>query len=178
MKTFGLILLTIACLYMAGLNLWLLFKDWFNERYQKKDETKDTLQKPRMQKDEIPDIIGKSKTNLRTLQAEVEKQENKPFLEIELEKESIPLSTLLPDQTDIEMQGGQSITTDEFSLMAKSLSGQRISSDDEILVNEVLQKAKGTDLFAQFVKQVKGAEGIANAILKDSATNLDKYLRE
>lgn len=35
-KTVGIIALAVACLLLAILNLWNLFKDWFKEHYRKK----------------------------------------------------------------------------------------------------------------------------------------------
>jgi hypothetical protein len=58
------ILLAMACLFMACLNLWNIFKDWFDQKYQSKNRDKDK-QFPTKGKEPIPDIIGKSKFQLK-----------------------------------------------------------------------------------------------------------------
>jgi len=62
-----MILLAIACLFMAGLNLWILFKDWFDKKYQKRTDTKQNNNNNNNvnENKNLPSIIGKSKYNLR-----------------------------------------------------------------------------------------------------------------
>lgn len=106
------ILLAMACFFMACLNLWNIFKDWFDEKYQSRKEDNDK-KKSYPTKELIPDIIGKSNFKLsderKPKQEESLKQddplkqeiaelkelvlqqskmieENKPFMSIPLEK--------------------------------------------------------------------------------------------
>ncbi|NDV47449.1 hypothetical protein D0T49_10365 [Paludibacter sp. 221] len=106
------ILLATVCFLMACLNLWNIFKDWFDKKYQsRKEHSKKGI--PR--KDPIPDIVGKSKFKLKeksiskqtepepirpedplkkeiaelkelVLQQSKMIEENKPFMSIPLEK--------------------------------------------------------------------------------------------
>lgn len=194
METIEKILLVIACLFMAGLNLWLEFKGWFSKRYQRKDKTGDKKQEPRLQNEGIPDIMGKSKFNLREvqIQADREKREREqkqepaqtpaaqpnPVIHSErLEQENlseskpaeseedISLPVAIQDRIDVELQGSQSITMDEFELLTKTLEGKSISQNEESHVPEILQKVQGTNLYEQFIGQVNGAEKIDSNIL-------------
>ncbi|MFR9165097.1 MAG: hypothetical protein ACLVKO_02285 [Dysgonomonas sp.] len=222
-ETIGKIILIIACLFMAGLNLWLEFKGWFSKRYQRKDKTGDKKQEPRLQNDRTPDIVGKSKFNLHEVQVQADrekreqeqeqkqKQEPAPTLAEQpnpvihsehLEQESLPdnksaeseedisLPVAIQDRIDVELQGSQSITMDEFELLAKTLEGKPISQNEEKHVPEILQKVQGTNLYEQFIGQVNGAEKIASNILALAETdseannsnssnpgNLSKFIR-
>lgn len=113
------ILLATACFFMACLNLWNIFKDWFDNKYQSRQKDKDSKERSPT-KEPIPDIIGKTKFKLKeesiSKQAEPEPiepenplkkeiaelkelvlqqskmiEENKPFM-------SIPLDTLVSDE--------------------------------------------------------------------------------
>ncbi|KAA6321655.1 hypothetical protein EZS27_028721 [termite gut metagenome] len=42
MEKFGAFILVVACLFMACLNLWNLFKEWFDSKYQPGNENKDS----------------------------------------------------------------------------------------------------------------------------------------
>lgn len=219
METIGKIILIIACLFMAGLNLWLEFKDWFSKRYQRKDETGDKKQEPKLQNDRTPDIVGKSKFNLHEVQVQAAKEKREreqkqepaptpaeqpnPVIHSEqLEQESLPdsepaeseedisLSVAIQDRIDVELQGSQSITMDEFEMLAKTLEGKPISQNEEKHVPEILQKVQGTNLYEQFIGQVNGAEKIASNILalaeidseennshSSNTGNLSKFIR-
>lgn len=219
METIGKIILIIACLFMAGLNLWLEFKDWFSKRYQRKDETGDKKQEPKLQNDRTPDIVGKSKFNLHEVQVQAAKEKREreqkqepaptpaeqpnPVIHSEqLEQESLPdsepaeseedisLPVAIQDRIDVELQGSQSITIDEFELLAKTLEGKPISQNEEKHVPEILQKVQGTNLYEQFIGQVNGAEKIASNILalaeidseennshSSNTGNLSKFIR-
>jgi hypothetical protein len=110
------ILLATACFFMACLNLWNLFKDWFDKKYQPKNRNKD-IPPPAKGKEPIPDIIGKTKFKLKegspqkqeepmkqedpikkeiaelkelVLQQSKMMEENKPFMSIPLEKVTLP----------------------------------------------------------------------------------------
>lgn len=170
-ETIGKIILVIACLFMAGLNLWNEFSDWFNKKYQKRSDNNQPSKSitKEKQKGIVPNIIGESKFRLRT-----KEEENIPFHSIELEKEQInPEDELVPldivsNQNTIHDQG---ITVDEFEILANTLQGKIIPRDIESQVKETLQKMKGTNLLEQFTSRVKGAEGIANKILASFDNN-------
>lgn len=107
------ILLATACFFMACLNLWNIFKDWFDNKYQAKNKDNDR-QSSAKGKEPIPDIIGKSKFQLKeeslpkqekqedpikkeiaelkelVLQQSKMIEENKPFMSIPLEKITLP----------------------------------------------------------------------------------------
>lgn len=174
-ETIGKIILVIACLFMAGLNLWNEFSDWFNKKYQKRSDNNQPAKSitKEKQKGIVPNIIGESKFRLRTIE-----EENIPFHSIELEKELpekgqinpedelVPLD-IVSNQNTIHDQG---VTIDEFEMLANTLQG-KITRNTEPQVKEVLQKMKGTNLLEQFTKQVKGAGGIANKILASFDNN-------
>lgn len=177
-ETIGKILLIIACLYLAGLNLWLEFKAWFNGKYQKREDSQITSEKkvPRVGKSKtVASIIGESKFKLPSKIAEEEN--NKPFHSepirkkdelVEPKEEFIPLQTQKNNPIDVELQSNQSMSVDEFEMMAKSLSGQLVSANEQKQIKNTVEKIKGTQLFEQFLKQVKGAEEIANKIMQGS----------
>lgn len=127
MEKIKAILLATACFFMACLNLWNIFKDWFDEKYQSRKEDKEN--KERFSKEPIPDIIGKSKFQLKerciskqtepelikpddplkkelaelkelVLQQSKMIEENKPFMSIPLEKKEP--SDIDPDTIDDE----------------------------------------------------------------------------
>lgn len=194
-ETGGKIILIIACLFMAELNLWLEFKSWFEKKYQRKDKTdnKPQIPKSKLQNDEVPDIVGKSNLNLHEVQVQAKRkkqlqeqgqqsdvakeQPNQVIHSEQLEQESLPdnqpvnseedilLPIAIQDKINVELQGSQSITMDEFELLAKTLEGKSISQNEESHVPEILQKVQGTNLYEQFIGQVNGAEKIASNIL-------------
>lgn len=181
MEKYKMALLAVACLFMAGLNLWHEFKDWFNKNYQKR---KDNEQAGKVQsnekgkdKDVPPSVIGKSKTVLTfsTANKRQEKEEEKPFhsidLEIDLEKEVIPLDVSLGRDNEYN----QAVSVDEFNLLADTLKGQPISKENEPQIKETLQKVQGTDLFEQLVSQVKGAKDITSGILGGTDNEIPNY---
>lgn len=219
-EKFGLGLLVIVCLYMAGLNLWLLFKEWFNERYARKktnniehDPNKRVAKVGMSKTTDVPSIIGKSKFNLekeeqkrnrlevevKTLKGELEEiKKNQPIYSIPLEKENKvnnqPISSedeiirhSIYDKTDAELASKQSFTMDEFELMTKSLSGKTVTKQEAQQVAYIIPKMKGTDMYQQFIGQVKGAENRAMEILRMSEDdefdnqsgmgNLSKFIR-
>lgn len=192
-ETIGKIILVIACLFMAGLNLWNEFSDWFNKKYQKRSDNNQPTKSitKEKQKGIVPNIIGESKFRLRTIE-----EENIPFHSIELEKdlpekeqinpedELVPLD-IVSNQNTIHDQG---VTIDEFEMLANTLQRKIIPRDIESQVKETLQKMKGTNLLEQFTSRVKGAEGIANKILgsfdnnekniNNTGFDFSKYIRK
>lgn len=131
------ILLVTACFFMACLNLWNIFKDWFDKKYQSRQKDRDSKEHSPT-KEPIPDIIGRSKFKLKeeniSKQAEPEPielenplkkeiaelkelvlqqskmiEENKPFM-------SIPLETLvLDEEIDYEEESLPVLTEKERS---------------------------------------------------------------
>lgn len=90
------ILLATACFFMACLNLWNLFKDWFDKKYKPRKGDAEEIQ-PSPQKEQMPDIIGKSKFKLsderKPKQEEPLKQDNP------LKKEIVELKELILQQS-------------------------------------------------------------------------------
>lgn len=174
-EKYGLILLLFACLFMAGLNLWLIFKEWFNDNYAKKSPKKDNPNYIGKSKTQENIIIGESKFNLeqeRQKRNEVEvKNKNEPILSIPLEEvsehplnnqpisseEDIPLDTIYTRE-DAELATSQGVTIDQFEMLAQSLSNKTISKEEAQQVAEIIPKVRGTDMFQQYMGQVKGAE--------------------
>lgn len=179
MEKYKMVLLAVACLFMAGLNLWNEFKDWFNKNYQKRTDNRQAgkvqFNEKGKGKDMPPSVIGKSKTVLtfsatnqnQEKEQQKEKEEEKPFhsidLEIDLEKETIPLD-IVPDKG---YEYSQAVSVDEFNLLANTLQGKPILEENQPQIKETLQKVQGTDLFEQLVSQVKGAKDITSRILDD-----------
>lgn len=204
-EKFGLGVLVVVCLYMAVLNLWLLFKDWFNEHFEKKKEKENSNKRvgrvgiAKVDERQVS-IMGESKYNLekeatkqsqleqeiKTLKDELEEfKRNQKIHSMPLEKEVEPppdnravsseeeflILAPNPDKVDTELSSSQSFTMDEFGLMAKSLSGKVVTRQEEKLVAEIIPKMKGTDMYQQFIGQVKGAEGRAMEILRMAEDN-------
>ncbi|WP_163310035.1 hypothetical protein [Dysgonomonas sp. 521] len=170
----GTVLLASACLFLAGLNLWNEFKDWFNKTYQRKDEYRtDTNNGNERNKKGVPDIMGKPKTVFKSLpvnqnqkkeqEAVKEEDENSPIHSIDLEKEAIPLN-IVPGKNTVHDQG---VTVDEFQLLADTLQGKVIPKGKELQIRETLHKVKSTDLFGQITGLFNGAESIVVSILDD-----------
>ena len=91
------ILLAMACFFMACLNLWNIFKDWFDKKYQSRKEDNDR-KKHSPTKETIPNIIGKSKFKLK--EESVSKQsEAESISEDPLKKEIAELKELVLQQS-------------------------------------------------------------------------------
>ncbi len=58
------ILLAAACFFMACVNLWNEFKDWFDRKYQPRKGQGANEKEPSPTKEPVPDIVGKSKFKL------------------------------------------------------------------------------------------------------------------
>lgn len=90
------ILLATACFFMACLNLWNIFKEWFDNKYQSRQKDKDSKERSPT-KEPIPDIIGKSKFKLK--EESISKQaEPEPISEDPLKKEIAELKELVLQQ--------------------------------------------------------------------------------
>lgn len=92
------ILLATACFYMACLNLWNIFKDWFDKKYQSRKEHNDKTESSPT-KETVPNIIGKSKFQLKkeNISKQTEAEPMKP--EDPLKKEIAELKELVLQQS-------------------------------------------------------------------------------
>lgn len=99
------ILLAAACFFMACLNLWNIFKDWFDRKYQSRKGQDASENQPSPAKKPVPDIIGKSKFKLNPdnyppKKQEVPSKEEKPVQEEDsLRKEIAGLKELVLQQS-------------------------------------------------------------------------------
>lgn len=188
----GTILLATVCFLIACLNLWNIFKDWFDGKYQRKNDTSRTDQIHQKQ-ETVPNIIGKSKPVFRELpqtpkldeekqrlEKEIlelkrqleEREMNEPFLSIPLEKknpfennEINPEEENVPIITEKERSPFSTGTSlDEFELVVKTLQGKQITKEEKIQVTNIIPKIEGTEIYNQFTKQIHGAEKLANEI--------------
>ncbi len=169
-ETIETILLASACLFLAGLNLWNEFKDWFNKTYQRKDRCN---AKDDNRNTVVSSVMGKSKTVFKSLPVnQNQKKEQEAVKEedsIDLEKEAIPLN-IASGQNVTHDQG---VTVDEFQLLAGTLRGKAIPKEKELQIRETLQKMQGTDLFEQIVGKVSGAESIIVRMLDGMSEQKD-----
>ncbi|KAA6319136.1 hypothetical protein EZS27_030930 [termite gut metagenome] len=98
MEKFGAFMLVVACLFMACLNLWNLFKEWFDSKYQPRNENKDSSsEKVGEQNDRIDKHIyiyqDKLKEKDKGMDVKTEfadLKQNEPFLSVNMEKENLP----------------------------------------------------------------------------------------
>lgn len=90
------ILLAAVCFFMACLNLWNIFKDWFDEKYQSRQKDKDSKDRSPV-KEPIPDIIGKTKFKLSDERKP--KQEDSMKQDDPLKKEIAELKELVLKQS-------------------------------------------------------------------------------
>lgn len=199
----GTIALAAACLFMAGLNMWNEFKDWFDKNYQRRDGNKQAgkaqSHEQGKDRDTLCDVIGKSKFNVKeeelkrkqkeaeqaekitaeteeqntlVLSMDLEKEKNlpEPAVTINVDEEFIPLPADYTKENTV-LSGGQSLTADEFGLLAKTLSGKPVSADEKVQVANSILNVKGTDLYEQITSRVNGAEDIAAGILNGIQDN-------
>lgn len=155
MQTIGMIVLAIACLFMAGLNLWNEFKDWFDKKYERKNSPCYKApaydhNKPVLDERVIPDIVGKSKTDFKLMREqqkereerqkaeqarklaeeaeEAEEEQNKPIYGMDLEKETNPPASDGKINADEEFIPLAPVRTKEDA----ALSGGQAVTVDEI----------------------------------------------
>ena len=155
------ILLATACFFMACLNLWNLFKDWF-EKYQSKSMNKNK-QSPTKGKEAISDIIGKSKFQLRN---EDYRKEEKTTQE-EAVKQEDPIQKEIAELKELVMQQSKMIEENKpfMSIPIKDIVPSDIDPDtideESVLVlteNQRSPFSTGTaiDEFELVVKMLKG----------------------
>ncbi|KAA6311336.1 hypothetical protein EZS27_037517 [termite gut metagenome] len=96
MEKFGAFMLVAACLFMACLNLWNLFKEWFDSKYQPRNENKGfSPEKVGEQNDGIDKHIYIYKDKLKEKDVDLQNEfadpkQNEPFLSVNMEKENLP----------------------------------------------------------------------------------------
>jgi hypothetical protein len=181
----GALLLAIACVFMAGWNLWNLFKDWFNEKYQPKIPN-NVIPKANIQNQsantEVLDIIGKSKFRLTEERDKLEKQrleqevielkrqleQAKPYISMNVEKGEPPDNNQvnLEEETVPVVKGkitascvfDSGTTMDEFEAIAKILKGNPIAKDERKQAIQSMMKVQGTDIYNQLVNRIGGSK--------------------
>ncbi|NDW08433.1 hypothetical protein [Dysgonomonas sp. 520] len=163
------ILLATACFFMACLNLWNIFKDWFDKKYQSR---KEDSKKEASCKDPIPDIIGKSKFKLKenSISKQTQPEPIKP--EDPLKKEIAELKELVLQQSKMieENKPFMSIPLERKEL--SDVDTDNYLDEEEIPVlteKERSQFSSGTSLdeFELVVRTLKG-----NPITKEEETQV------
>ncbi|KAA6327855.1 hypothetical protein EZS27_023188 [termite gut metagenome] len=142
MEKFGAFMLVVACLFMAFLNLWNLFKEWFDSKYQPRNENKaSSSEKVGEQNDGIDKhiYIYKDKLKEKDKGMDVKNEfaapkQNEPFLSIDMDKkEWLEEETVLLETTSRGKEHPESFdsgtTMDEFELVAKALRGKPIKQE-------------------------------------------------
>jgi len=149
--------LAIVCFFMACLNLWNIFKDWFDKKYQSRKEDKDRKESS-PPKEPVPDIIGKSKFKLS--------DERKPKLEESINQEDL-LKKEIAELKELLLQQSKMIEENK-PFMSISMEGKEPSDidpdtiDDEsislLTEKERSQFSSGTSLdeFELVVKTLQG----------------------
>ena len=156
------ILLATTCFFMACLNLWNIFKDWFDKKYQSKNMDKDN-QSSINEKEPISDIIGKSKFQLRN--EDYRKEENST--QEESVKQEDPIKKEIAELKELVLQQSK-IIKENKPFMSISIK-EAVPPDDEpvnleeesvtvLSEKERSQFSTGTsiDEFELVVKTLKG----------------------
>lgn len=150
------ILLATACFFMACLNLWNIFKDWFDKKYQSKNRDKDK-QSPTKEKEPIPDIIGKSKFQLK----------NEDYHKKESVKQEDPIKKEIAELKELVLQQSKMIEENKpfMSIPIKDVvppDGEPVNLEEESVTvlseKERSQFSTGTsiDEFELVVKTLRG----------------------
>jgi hypothetical protein len=171
------ILLATACFFMACLNLWNLFKDWFDKKYQPQSRDKDK-QSPIKEKEPIPDIIGKSKFQLKN---EDYRKDAKATQE-ELVKQEDPIKKEIAELKELVLQQSKMIEENKpfMSIPIKEIAPSDIDPDiiDEESVpilteNQRSPFSTGTNIdeFELVVKTLKG-----KPITKEEETQVEQII--
>jgi hypothetical protein len=170
---------------MACLNLWNLFKEWFDSKYQPRNENKDSSSEKVGEQNEGIDkhiYIYQDKLKEKEKGMDVKNEfaalkQNEPFMSVGMEKEYPPNNnlvnmeeeTIFLETTSRGKEHPESFesgtTMDEFELVAKALMGKPINKREEQQAGHVITKIAGTKLFKQFTLQIRGAQERAEAIL-------------
>jgi hypothetical protein len=165
------ILLATVCFFMACLNLWNIFKDWFDKKYQSKNMDKGK-QSPIKGKDPIPDIIGKSKFQL---QNEDYRKEEAVKQEDPIKKEIAELKELVLQQSKIieENKPFMSIPIKEIAL--SDIDSETIDEESVLVLTENQRSPFSTgttiDEFELVVKTLKG-----KPIIKEEETQVEQII--
>ncbi|KAA6319120.1 hypothetical protein EZS27_030949 [termite gut metagenome] len=189
----GVLLLALACIFMAGWNFWNLFMYWFHIKYQRKNQENDSSQVNTVNQpdSEIPDIVGKSKFRLTEEKDKWEKQrleqeikelknqleQNELFMSVNMEKEYPPNNNQvnLEEETVPVTKGritascvfDSGTTMDEFEAIAKILKGNPIAKEARKQAIHSMMKVQGTDIYNQLVNRIGGARERAMEALNE-----------
>jgi hypothetical protein len=171
------ILLATACFFMACLNLWNIFKDWFDKKYQPQNRDKDK-QSSTKGKEPIPDIIGKSEFQLRN---EDYRKDAKPTQEEAVTLED-PIKKEIAELKELVLQQSKMIEENKpfMSIPIKEIAPSEIDletiDDESVLVlteNQRSPFSTGTsiDEFELVVKTLKG-----KPITKEEETQVEQII--
>ena len=169
------ILLAMACFFMACLNLWNIFKDWFDKKYQSRQEDKDKKGRSST-KEAIPDIIGKTKFKLKkgSISKQTELEPIKP--EDPLKKEIAELKELVLQQFKMieENKPFMSIPLERKEL--SDVDADNYLDEEEIPVltekeRSQFSSVKSLDEFELVVRTLKG-----NPITKEEETQIEQII--
>ncbi|MDR3057823.1 MAG: hypothetical protein LBU84_06750 [Prevotella sp.] len=165
------ILLATVCFFMACLNLWNIFKDWFDKKYQSKNRDKDK-QSPTKEKEPIPDIIGKSKFQLK----------NEDYHKKESVKQEDPIKKEIAELKELVLQQSKMIEENKpfMSIPIKEVvppDDEPVNLEEESVTvlseKERSQFSTGTsiDEFELVVKTLKG-----KPITKEEETQVEQII--
>jgi len=154
------ILLAMACFFMACLNLWNIFKDWFDNKYQPRREDKNR-KRHSPPKEPIPDIIGKTKFKLKkdSISKQTELEPIKP--EDPLKKEIAELKELVLQQSKMIEENKPFISIPLGKKELSDVDTDNYLNEEEIPIlteKERSQFSTGTSLdeFELVVRTLKG----------------------
>lgn len=176
-----MILLVIACFYLAGLNLWLEFKSWFNERYERKREKKATKQsEDGLDERGIPSFVGRSKYNLQ--EEKLKREQQRKEREEKKEEENKKDNKRRPENQFYENQNTyKQVALDELDKHSL-VNNQSVSSEEDIKLdfgyspqNAVLASGQSATLdeFELLAKSLQG-QAITQIQKKEAATIIMK----
>ncbi|KAA6336784.1 hypothetical protein EZS27_015083 [termite gut metagenome] len=181
----GALLLALACIFMAGLNLWNLFKVWFDSKYQPRNENKDSSAEKAGEKNDgidkykyiyiYPDKLKQKDMDVKNEFADP--KQNEPFMSVNMEKEYPPNNNQvnLEEETVPVVKGkitascvfDSGTTMDEFEAIAKILKGNPIAKDERKQAIQSMMKVQGTDIYNQLVNRIGGARERAMEALNE-----------
>jgi|GEM_PF-4043904 len=137
------IILPMACIYMAGLNLWLEFKPWFRqfiiregERILREEELKEAYRQRKIVATEKPQITQHTSEEIE-------------YIELEMSPGAV-----------IEAKG---ITFEEMTELPLIMQGKSQLPDMDAAI--IVAKASGTDLFDRFKYQIETSKQNINSLI-------------
>jgi|GEM_PF-4603489 len=171
------ILLATACFFMACLNLWNIFKDWFDKKYhpQNKNEDKQSSTKG---KEPIPDIVGKSKFQLRNedYRKEAKSTQEEPVKQEDpIKKEIAELKELVLQQSKMIEENKPFMSIPIKEVVPSDIDPDTIDEESIPLLTENQRSPFSTgtsiDEFELVVKTLKG-----KPITKEEETQVEKII--